>query len=93
MPVHDGEVIRFLHVNCGDLIKMSGHQSKTVENLSYLNEYFDVLHVSKMYASKMLYPDSKVHGANMRPIWGRQDPGGPHVGPMKLAIWDSYTDS
>ena len=31
-------------------------------------------------------PDSKVHGANMGPIWGRQDPGGPHVGPM-LAPW------
>ena len=28
------------------------------------------------------YPDGKVHGANMGPIWGRQDPGGPHVGPM-----------
>ena len=24
----------------------------------------------------------------MGPIWGRQDPGGPHVGPMNLAIWD-----
>ena len=23
----------------------------------------------------------------MRPIWGRQDPGGPHVGPMNSAIW------
>ena len=33
-------------------------------------------------------PDSKVHGVNMGPIWGRQDPGGPHVGPMKFAIWD-----
>ena len=33
-------------------------------------------------------PDSKVHGANMRPIWGRLDPGGPHVGPMNFAIWD-----
>ena len=32
-------------------------------------------------------PDSKVHGANMGPIWGWQDPGGPHVGPMNLAIW------
>ena len=32
-------------------------------------------------------PDSKVHGANMGPIWGRQDPGGPHVGPMNVAIW------
>ena len=33
------------------------------------------------------YPDSNVHGANMGPIWGRQDPGGPHVGPMNFAIW------
>ena len=32
-------------------------------------------------------PDSKVHWANMGPIWGRQDPGGPHVGPMNFAIW------
>ena len=32
-------------------------------------------------------PESKVHGANMGPTWGRQDPGGPHVGPMDLAIW------
>ena len=23
------------------------------------------------------FPDSKVHGANLGPIWGRQDPGGP----------------
>ena len=25
---------------------------------------------------------------DMGPIWGRQDPGGPHVGPMNVAIWD-----
>ena len=24
----------------------------------------------------------------MGPIWGRQDPGGPNVGPMNFAIWD-----
>ena len=33
-------------------------------------------------------PDGKVHGANMGPIWGRQDPGGPHVGPMNVPIWE-----
>ena len=33
------------------------------------------------------YPDSKVNGANMGPIWGRQDPGGRNVGPMNFAIW------
>ena len=38
------------------------------------------------YTSKI--PDSKVHGANMGPIWGRQDPGGTHVGPVNFAIWD-----
>ena len=37
------------------------------------------------------YPDNKVHGANMGPIWSRQDPGGPHVGPMNFAIWGMYT--
>ena len=38
--------------------------------------------------------DSKVHGTNMRPVWGRQDPGGPHVHPMNSAIrvdlWDAW---
>ena len=28
-------------------------------------------------------PDRKIHGAT----WGRQDPGGPHVGHMNFAIW------
>ena len=35
-------------------------------------------------------PDSKVHGANKGPIWGRQDPGGPHVGPMNFFIWGHF---
>ena len=34
-------------------------------------------------------PDSKVHGANMGPIWGQQDPGGHHVGRMNVDIWDT----
>ena len=34
--------------------------------------------------------DSKVHGANMGPIWGRQGPGGLHVGPMNHAIRDTH---
>ena len=35
----------------------------------------------------VIVPDSKVHEANMGPIWDRQDPGGPHVGPMNFTIW------
>ena len=34
-----------------------------------------------------MFPDNKFHGANMGPIWGRQDPGGPHFGPMNFDIW------
>ena len=34
-------------------------------------------------------PDSKVHGANMEPIWVLSAPDGPHVGPMNLAIRDA----
>ena len=36
----------------------------------------------------LITPDSKVYGVNMGLICGRQDPGGPHVGPMNFAIWD-----
>ena len=38
-------------------------------------------------------PDSKVHGANMRPTWVLSAPDGPHVGPMNLDIWADYHDS
>ena len=41
-------------------------------------------------ASRTL-PDSKVHGAYMGSIWGRQGLGGPHVGPWNFAIWADYT--
>ena len=33
------------------------------------------------------YIDSEVYGANMGPTWGRQDPGGPHVGHMNFVTW------
>ena len=36
-----------------------------------------------------IIPDSKVYGPSMGPIWGRQDPSGPQVGPMDLVIWDA----
>ena len=31
-------------------------------------------------------PDNKDHGANVGPNWVLSAPGGPHVGPMNLAI-------
>ena len=38
-------------------------------------------------------PNRKVRGANMGSIWGRQDPCGPHVGPMNFAIWEDIKDN
>ena len=43
--------------------------------------------VSRQHLLDNGFPDSKVRGANMGPIWGRQDPVGSHCGPMNLAIW------
>ena len=42
------------------------------------------------YLHDHITPDSKVHEANIGPIWGRQDPDGPHVGPMDFVIWDAH---
>ena len=41
----------------------------------------------------IIYPDSKVHGADMGPTWVLSDPDGPHVGPMNLAIRVGYHKS
>ena len=38
------------------------------------------------------YPDNKFYGANMGPIWVRQDPGGPYVCPMNFVIWVVISD-
>ena len=47
--------------------------------------------IAKMQPFLHTNPDSKIHGANMGPIWDRQVPGGPHVGPMNFAIWECIT--
>ena len=39
-----------------------------------------------------LYPDSKVHGANMGPTWVLSAPDGPYVGPIHLALRIFKTD-
>ena len=40
-----------------------------------------------------MLPDSKVHGADMGPIWALSAPDGPHVGLMNFAIWAILTDA
>ena len=44
--------------------------------------------VSMINHTRGTNPDNKVHGANMGPIWGRQDPGEHHVGHMNFDIWE-----
>ena len=43
-------------------------------------------HFKSQFHNKL--PDSKVHGANMGPIWVLLAPGGPQVGPINLATRD-----
>ena len=70
------------------------HYFKSVTSIAY---HFKIVVQSTKFENGYVFywacdyfPDSKVHGANMGPIWGRQDPGGSHVGPMNLAIWVTY---
>ena len=50
---------------------------------------FHISSLKVIYKMSILrIPDSKVDGAYMGPTWGRQAPGGPHVGAMNLAVRD-----
>ena len=53
------------------------------------NRIYRILALNAHTVMPYTTPDNKVHGAHMGPTRRRQDPGGPRVGPMKLAIWDS----
>ena len=55
----------------------------------WLEEYFSLMNPDPLEHQwyDVDYPESKVHGAIMGPTWRRQDPGGPHLGHVNLAIW------
>ena len=53
--------------------------------LSVVDAFFRPLGISSPVCDS--YPDSKVHGANMGPIWVLSAPDGPHDALMNLAIW------
>ena len=62
-----------------------------ITNLTLQSRLGHIIDMSKYHNAGVWrhYPDSKVHGAKMGPTWGRQDPGGLHVGPMNFAAWVS----
>ena len=68
-----------------DVIMLSGARFWIVICLQHLSVCLKIIENASV-VKQTHYPDSKVHGANMGPIWGRQDPDGPHVGPMNFAI-------
>ena len=65
-------------------------KARAVENPPVVIEWssYPVYSIQLLLMTWRSNADSKVRGANMGPIWGRQDPCGPHVGPMNLAIWE-----
>ena len=65
------------------------HIQHFLATITFLNRAVDCLTAYHMAQEILWYrvPNSKVYGTKMGPIWGRQDPGRPHVGPMDLAIW------
>ena len=67
-----------------------------MENMSGYEAFKSILTLYGFYATMQFavkqgkanckYLDSKVHGTNMRSMWGRQGLGGPHVGPMTFEL-------
>ena len=51
--------------------------------VAVLSIYATILRHSWMLRN---YHESKVHGANTGPIWDRQDPDGPYIGPTNFVI-------
>ena len=96
-PFHRG--LNVLRESTGDFPDSKGSRSDATVSYRCL---FDV--DPRVYAIWAVHPPIKhqqcgtisipsliwPHGANMGPIWGRQDPGGPHVGPMNFAIWGGF---
>ena len=61
-----------------------------VQLICYFRPPLEPAYTEERKTSVYNQTDSKVHGASMGPIWGRQGPGGPHIGPMNFAIWADY---
>ena len=81
----------FLYWNNPKIITRTSPQHHDVLNRRQLDCFtiFQDNNKEITYASHHC-PESKVPGANMGPIWGRQDPDGPHVGPMNFVIWVAF---
>ena len=87
---HFTEIMANIHRD----MRSSLYRRTTDKNHTQLPHSVWQMHVIYWLAAEpqsVLYPDSKVYGANMGPIWGvgpirvLSAPDGPHDGPMNLA--------
>ena len=76
-----------------DLLRMSYIHQVATEWICYSIVYTIIFWRSSVVDQECIFqsplfklPESKVHGANMRPTWALSVPDGPHVGPMNLAL-------
>ena len=80
--------VDFIH---GDINSRSctKNLSYKIATCSFYNQYKNTnksILTRKFNAKIKADPDSNVHGANMGPTWVLAALGGPHVGPMNLAV-------
>ena len=64
-----------------------------IEDLHWNSSYYNNRGYPLPVYPALTNPDSKIHGHNLGPIWGRQDQGGPHVDSMNFAIWELSLES
>ena len=81
LPSQPANQRRYTHVGCSSLFNYFTHCfQKFLRALRTVCSFF--------YTYSINIPDSNVHEANMGPAWVLSAPGGPHVGPMNLVVWD-----
>ena len=76
MSLVRAEIISNVTFTAGDCTPAAIMSTRPLSHSSD-KDYQDIRVNSLSVSDALMY--SKVHGANMGPIWGRQDPGGPHV--------------
>ena len=99
-PLDSGLTGRLCLAPCLHVVLSEGNKSKCSPTVINVLDLFFPGGISRSKSPRQQWPfitvnklrtaDSKIHGANMGLIWGRQDPGGPHVCPMNFAIWDIF---
>ena len=68
---------------------ITSHRKYTMEALTKC--VMSQVNKSRKCGCFVIYPDSKVHGANTGPTWVLMAPDGPHFGPMNFAIRVGFT--